>query len=465
MFQPWRLQLQEARVALRSGSLDEAGKLLQQGDLLKFLPAKNLSAKLAHKFLQRAEIRVERGESSAGWSDLQQASELAGSTDELERVRSALVERSLVEVRTLLGAGQADEALARLERLSERNQSSSDVRRLYQATYQLKKSLRLCQRGQFAEAETELSSAAALCPEVEAFSQRLQECRLNRAEVCRQNQALHRALVAEDWYAVLEASETLLELAPDHSQARSAKCRAWAAVGVKATQAHVDKPKQNHQRRASTGTGIKSPKVDTVAERTPGERFLLWLDAVGGFLVCLGDEIILGPPTSDSAADVPILGDISRRHAVLRRDREGYLIQPLRDTKLDGRPLDGPTTLVDGNIIELGDGVQLRFRRPHALSMTARLEMVSAHRFDPSVDAVLLMADSCVLGAAKHSHIVCRDWPSDVVLFRQGESLTCRHNGPIEVDGKQNENKASIQTNSRVVGDEFSFTLEPLESL
>ncbi|MCA9248878.1 MAG: FHA domain-containing protein, partial [Planctomycetales bacterium] len=218
------------------------------------------------------------------------------------------------------------------------------------------------------------------------------------------------------------------------------------------------------KRRASTGAGIKNPKVDTVAERVPGSRFVMWVDAVGGFLVCLGDEIVLGPPTPDSSADVPILGDISRRHAILRRDREGYLVQPLREVKLDGRPLSGPTTLTDGNVIELGEGVQLRFRRPHALSMTARLEMISRHRFDPAVDAVLLMADSCVLGPARHSHVPCRDWPRDVVLFRQAESLTCRHDGPFEVDGAPCEKKASVEMNSRVVADEFSFSLERLDN-
>ncbi|MHC4176980.1 MAG: FHA domain-containing protein, partial [Planctomycetota bacterium] len=55
------------------------------------------------------------------------------------------------------------------------------------------------------------------------------------------------------------------------------------------------------------------------------ERFMLWVDAVGGFWVCLADEITLGQPVRAGLADVPILADISSRHARIRRDGEGYL--------------------------------------------------------------------------------------------------------------------------------------------
>jgi hypothetical protein len=190
---------------------------------------------------------------------------------------------------------------------------------------------------------------------------------------------------------------------------------------------------------------------------------LLWIDAVGGYLVCLGDEIVLGPPTPEAAADVPILADLSRRHAVIRRDGEGYSIEPVQRVKIDGRQLSGTTTLSDGQVIELGEGVEIRFRRPHALSASARLEMVSRHRTDPAVDAILLMAESCVMGPAWHNHLVCRDWTDDVVLYRQDDQLICRSSGPLEVDGIEYEDSAPVGPGSRVEGEGFSLTIEALE--
>jgi len=192
------------------------------------------------------------------------------------------------------------------------------------------------------------------------------------------------------------------------------------------------------------------------------DRFLLWVDAVGGYWVCLGDEVTLGQPGFASRADVPILGDLSARHARIRRDGEGYLIEAFREVCVDGRPVEHLALLADGSKIQLGGSVRLVFRRPHALSATARLDFASHHRTQPSVDAILLMADSCVLGPRRHSHVVCPDWPADVVLFRQEKDLYCRSSGAFEVDGVRCRGPERICRTSRVVGAHFSLSLEPI---
>jgi hypothetical protein len=190
------------------------------------------------------------------------------------------------------------------------------------------------------------------------------------------------------------------------------------------------------------------------------QRFRLWIDAVGGFLVCLGDEIVLGQAASENYPDVPILGDLSRRHALIHRDEEGYVIDPVRLVKIDGRAIERPTTLADGRMIELGNGVRLRFRRPHPLSFTARLELVSHHRTLPALDGVLLMADSCIVGPGPQSHVVARDLAGEVVLFRQGAGLACRTAGQIKIDGTGHEGRGPLTAKSRVEGSDFAFTLE-----
>ena len=133
---------------------------------------------------------------------------------------------------------------------------------------------------------------------------------------------------------------------------------------------------------------------------------MLWVDAVGGYWVCLDDVVVLGQPVPGAAVDVPILGDISSRHAIIRRDGEGYLVEAIRDVLLDGKPVRKAATLCDGARLQLGERVRLRFRRPHALSATARLDFESHHRTQPSADGVLLMGDTCVLGPKPHSHVV-----------------------------------------------------------
>jgi hypothetical protein len=205
--------------------------------------------------------------------------------------------------------------------------------------------------------------------------------------------------------------------------------------------------------------------------KTPAQssRFVLWIDAVGGFLVCLADEVTLGQPVAGSEVDIPILGDVSRRHATIERDAEGYILRPLRTTYLDGQRVEHPRELKNAATIGLGSasgGVQVAFRRPHALSMSARLDLVSRNRFEPATDGVILMADTCILGPKPGSHVVCPGWSSEVVLFKQGRQLFCRAKGPLEVDGRKVDlasgRPAEIRRNSRLEGGDFAMSLEEL---
>src|SRR5262249_54660246 len=110
------------------------------------------------------------------------------------------------------------------------------------------------------------------------------------------------------------------------------------------------------------------------------DRLMLWVDAVGSYLVCLNAEVALGQPAAQGAGpDVPILGDLSRRHAVIRREGEAYSIEAIRPVRVEGRAIERIVPLTDGSTIELSDSVRLRFRRPHPLSATALLEFTSRH--------------------------------------------------------------------------------------
>ncbi|MCC6124299.1 MAG: hypothetical protein IT426_05015 [Pirellulales bacterium] len=201
------------------------------------------------------------------------------------------------------------------------------------------------------------------------------------------------------------------------------------------------------------------------------KNFLLWIDAVGGFWVCTGETVTIGQPDEgcESSPDVPILGDLLHRHARIRRDGECYLIEAIRDVRVDGRSIPRVdagakplAALADGCRIELGPSVRLRFRRPHALTGTARLEFASHHHTQPTVSAVILMADTCILGPRPHSHIVCRHWTEEVILFKHDNELFCRTKGPMQIDGVKIRDRGRLQYDSQVTGECFSFNLEPL---
>ena len=192
-------------------------------------------------------------------------------------------------------------------------------------------------------------------------------------------------------------------------------------------------------------------------------RFLMWVDAVGGYLVCPADEVIIGQAVPEAKADIPFFGDLSRKHAVIARDGESYLMVPHAKTFINGVESPKATLLHDGDEIRFGQSVEMRFRQPHPLSSTGRLEFTSHHRTQPSADGVILMSNTCILGPSMKNHVVCRKWEHDVVLIRQGKRLQCHSSSDFEIDGATVKKKEDITMNSRICGSDFCLTLEQID--
>jgi hypothetical protein len=338
-------------------------------------------------------------------------------------------------------------------------------------------------------------------------------------------EALYSALSEGKWPQILAAAEAVLASVPEHPAARQARSRAWqqiAAIGPAAARwpqrgargaqaspaagstteplansANPTTPEpvdgivwlsggsnrepgpgpgtptgdQNQNHTASAGspqrtgrervTAVPRPLARTDAAGPKG-RFLLWVDAVGGYLVCLDDRILLGRAGPDSHADIPLMGDLSRNHATLLRNGEGYLLEAHHASFINGKAVTGQGVLHDGDVIRLGSTVELEFRQPSPVSATARLSIVSRHRLPLAVDGVILMAETCIVGSESQAHIPARPIKNPIVLYRQAGSLWCRAIGAFDVDGRTCASRAPLTLQSSVLGDGFSFSLEPL---
>jgi hypothetical protein len=481
MFPTWRLRLREARVAWQSGRVDEASALLAEKSLREFLPAKRLARDVAAKMVQRASEHFARGESAAGWDDLAAADLLGGQAEAIARLKQQYADAVLEEVMSDLIAGQAAAALDELPKLHAHGLADGRARACRQIAQLMRESSQAATRGHFTEAAAANTRAAELAKShasgpvtMERLAKRLSDeaVKLSRqgSDCQRLSAQMHAALAAENWSAALGAADAILAIAPQHAAATQARRRAWRAVGMDVTQLYRGGQRggmvsldwnrvEGRAGRRSTHASRFS-EDDTVAGNETPQRALLWLDAVGGFLVCLDDAIVLGQPAGGDKIAVPIMADLSRRHAVIRREAGAYVLEPLHRTQIDGREVTAPLVLADNQLIELGDNVKVRFNKPHALSATAKLTIESHHKTQPTADAVLLMADSCVLGPNRHCHVRCREWERDVVVFRQGERLFCRASEPVAMNGVATSGESEIQSGVRVEGEHFAFTWE-----
>jgi hypothetical protein len=187
--------------------------------------------------------------------------------------------------------------------------------------------------------------------------------------------------------------------------------------------------------------------------------FYLWIDGVGGYLVCLNNRITLGQATPDAIVDVPILADVSRMHAMLARDSEGYLLHALRPAKVNGKAVD-KTLLRNGDRIKLGGSCELHFQQPVPVSTSARLDVMSGHRLRLAVDGVLLMADTLVLGCGGQAHVQVADAKLPMILYRNKDGLALRTDAAVTINGKSVSKRGQLGPGDHVVSEEFSLAVE-----
>jgi hypothetical protein len=364
----------------------------------------------------------------------------------------------VAEVRAAFDAGSPSQAVELIESLKSRGVDTVELRGMHEAAVCWARAIRFVQRGEFARSIELLETAQRRLIGIDSVVLRLAAVRADHDRAIRLREQLQDSLASQKWSDVLKAADGFLEIAPDCSEIRHTRNEALRRLGVHA--------RFSTTRIAEPSVALSYGDVGSQTDQDPRrnnsrDRFILWVDGAGGYLVCLGNTVTLGQANPNSIVDVPIFGDLSRNHATIIRDGEGYLVRSQRDLWVNNRATS-QATLRDGDIVRLGKAVELRFSLPCAVSETARLQLISRHRLHLSLAGILLMADTCVLGSAGRSHVQAAAAAGQVVLYRQGDGLGCRGDETVEVDGQTYSSRGPVRLPARVTVGELSFSLEPL---
>ena len=493
MLGQWRVAMKQAEDAAQAGRIDEALALASRPDVVDARSMVRLRDRLALDLVARAARRAAADDLDGAIDDLGRAEGLCVAPDVLATARLALADRVAAEVRADLEAGEPGRAIERVDDLARRKITGPALRRGRELAEIWRAALDEARRGEFARSLEGIHRADRLASDSvrPGLASARSEVEARRAAAAPLVERLYAALAGRQWAETLGVAEAVIELVPDHPAARQARARAWQQIAAIAPSS-TSLPTLSGGRSVAASFGVgpqsaagpaEAPMIEAATPPAsppptilkmvppaaaptpagPSGRFLLWVDAVGGYLVSLDDAVVLGRAGLESTADVAILGDLSRRHAVVTRDADGsgYRIQAVQATFVNGKAV-AEAPLNDGDVIRLGSTVELEFRRPSPFSATARLRIVSRHRFPLAVDGVILMAETCIIGSNRQAHIAASGLDGPVVLYRQGAGLCCRGPGTFEVDGTSGSGRAPIGTKSRVLGDGFSFSLEPI---
>jgi hypothetical protein len=433
------LTLRQAQEALKNGRLEEAQRLLEQPSARSHRRAGELLVRLARSFAERGERRLGLDDAQGAWRDLILAESLGTTEKSCDRLRQTLTGLGLAELRALLQAGEtvrAEEAAALLRQHGVR---SPELPVLEEGLHCWVRARDLGARGEFSPAADAAARAGRLLGVNACFE-------AFRADLSRKKETfpdllvrLHEAAEGERWREVIELAQQVLAIAPQHAEARSLRTRAWRIVQPDLLPANDE--------------------LDGPTDPLP-PRFQLWIDGVGGYLVCLGNRLTFGQGLPDARVDVPLIADVSRLHATLSRDAEGYVLEAVRPIQVNGATVTR-ALLQPGDRVTLGATCQFLFRLPVPGNTTARLDLVSGHRLPTSVDGVLLMAETLVLGPEAHSHIVAPDLKQPMILFRHRDGLGLRHPGELRVNGQKSAGRTILAPRAAVAGEDIAFAVEP----
>ena len=84
--------------------------------------------------------------------------------------------------------------------------------------------------------------------------------------------------------------------------------------------------------------------------------FQIWIDGVGGYLVCPNKSVWIGQAIPQAGIEIPLQGDLRRRHACIELHRGEHLISPAGNLKIDGiKARNGISPLMDGQELQFGD--------------------------------------------------------------------------------------------------------------
>ena len=190
------------------------------------------------------------------------------------------------------------------------------------------------------------------------------------------------------------------------------------------------------------------------------EAYYWWLDAVGSYLVFAKTQIRIGQ-AGTAGNDISILGDLRSCHAELLIGSAGAVLVAKGETTVNGQA--GESFLLHhGDRIQLR-AVELQYFQPQTWSRTARLVVSSRHRLQTSVDGIILLGETAVIGPRADA-IIQTEWEHPLFLNWYQNGYWIRGEGDWMVDGKRSHGCAALKPDSQIEGSRGGFRWEPIQT-
>jgi len=481
------LALRQAHEAVSAGRPDDAHRLLEPLLAEGHRRAYRMAREVVKAYTARARQALDLHNPDAAWRDLLAAESLNTGEKSVADLRQVLSRLALVQVRAMLESGRPVDAIDQISRSRERGVRHPELEQLEGVAQDWALAAELADRGEFLRAAAELDRVAPKLPSPLTGLDRY------RAEVANRHARfsdavarLYDAAEAKRWREAMDTAAEVLAVAPDHREAKAIRGKAWVAAApetidfapfegsMAAARAPEAVAARETRLESARSSGLPQARPVRGAPLSGGaplsshpgsplpKRFLLWVDGVGGYLVCLSSRVTFGQATADGPVDVPLFAEVSRTHAEVTRDGEGYVIESGRAVRVNGSETKR-TVLSAGDRVTLGASCQFLFHKPVAASSSVRLELTSGHRLPVAVDGVLLMGNELMLGPGPDAHIELPGLDAPALIYRSKDGLSVRVPGArYTIDDRPCTDRALLPLPGVVSCDAFTFAVEPV---
>ena len=446
----------QANRAYLQGALLQAVSHLKNSQVYQQSVGHNLARKLTEALIQRAQRNMRNNDLSSAWRDLTSATDIArpDEQDHLSRHKTYLVELTIEMADSLLSVGKITQALSLVHEIQSRHISDWRSDRICRAAGLIQRADECAARGQIQRSNQYLSQAIKIRPDLALLQARYQGNECRKARLKKLSDQLAAAIRNSQPERADALCAEILTLAPNHESALKARRH------LACPDPNLHKTTFRADRRATDGPRKDSRNRNTTKKN---HRFLIWIDTVGGYLVCPNSSNMMGGAVPHANIEIPIMADLNRRHVKITLTDLGHMIHPLAHNSnvvLAGQRVLQPTLLNSGQIMELAKGVRIGYQKPDPLSRTAKLDLLSRHRTQPSCDAIILAHDTIRLGPDPTSHIHCPNWSQNVALYRSDKGWSFRCDQPYQLDGHKVLGTQPLKYHSKISGADFSMGLE-----
>ncbi|MFT5299486.1 MAG: hypothetical protein ACI87E_001578 [Mariniblastus sp.] len=479
-FMAWVKRQKLASRAIVEGDLDLAAEYLKRDRFQKTYNGRRLKKQLTSALVLRAEEATSLGNLSLAWKDLSTATDLAGprESDLISRHKTQLVELTIESADSLLYNGKITHAVQMIDQLGRRKILDWRADRIRNVSQCLQAAEEFAAFGKFTNSVASLEQAKNLQPGLPFLEGRLGANRQREIQMNELTAELQSSALKCHWSDVSKCCQKILLIAPKYQIALDAqkhciqRIKRKTSAGVRVTNVpeknvgassffRIDSLSGTPSRASPVDANGGLNQVESAPAQFSSDSFLMWVDGVGGYLVCVNRINTIGQAVDLANISIPIQGDLRRRHARLETVGGQHIIEPLGPVTIAEKEITAPVELKHQQIISL-DGVRLKYTQSHPLSKTGRLDFVSRQRTSPWSDAVLLASQSIILGPNRDNHIYCPTWKSDLILFERHGTWYCRAKEAFEIDGEPFKAEGAIKFDSRISGEDYSLTLEPV---